>query len=430
MISMFRDSYSKNKFLITIEGMSANTLSLGIQGFALTALALYFQCKPFWISLITTLPLGLQLLQIFLGTYYKFFKTKKQALLFSAAAARIPMCFLFFIVLFNKTDYRYLVGIVFIYSFFSAFLSGIWTSSVGDIIKKEERGLFFSKRFTLISISTVFFSYTVSKALNYSPGKNSILVLTFIIAVAAITTLVLLYFHDIPDFSEKQREFSIKKPLKDINFLNFLSFIAMWNFSIEFTKPYFYYFAVVDLNASYNILGLSTSLTAILSIFTFFIYGKLVERIGYKKLLSFGIGVSSYVVIFYFLMTKETVNSLIMLDAIGTAIGWSAINLSVFSLLLELSSPDRDSYTAAYSLSVGVLGLSGAFLGGYLANFLQGKTIMIFGDSYAGLKLMFFISLFLRFYCMLLLTKVRAYQKNLYYPGIYPSIVYLLRSRR
>ncbi|MGL6119454.1 MAG: hypothetical protein ACRC0V_03015, partial [Fusobacteriaceae bacterium] len=68
---MFRDSYSKNKFLITVEGMSANTLSLGIQGFALTALAIYFNCKPFWISLISTLPLGLQLLQVFLGTYYK-----------------------------------------------------------------------------------------------------------------------------------------------------------------------------------------------------------------------------------------------------------------------------------------------------------------------------------------------------------------------
>ncbi|WP_297434847.1 MFS transporter, partial [uncultured Cetobacterium sp.] len=242
--------------------------------------------------------------------------------------------------------------------------------------------------------------------------------------------LILLYFHEIPNFKESQISFSVKKPLKDSNFFNFLMFIAMWNFSIEFTKPYFYYFAVVDLNASYSILGLSSSLTAILSIIAFFIYGKLVERIGYKKLLSFGIAVSSYVVIFYFLMTKETVNSLIMLDAIGTAVGWSAINLSLFSLLLELSSPDRDSYTAAYSLSVGVMGLTGAFLGGHLANFLQGRTILIFGDSYAGLKLMFFISLFLRFYCMLLLTKVRAYQKNLYYPGLYPSIVYLLRNRR
>ncbi|MDX8335171.1 MFS transporter [Candidatus Cetobacterium colombiensis] len=427
---MFYSSYEKNKFLITIEGMSANMLSLGIQGFALTALALYFKCEPFWISLITTLPLGLQLLQIFLGKYYSLFKTKKKALLFSAAAARIPMCFLFFIVLFDKIDYRYLVGIVFVYSFFSAFLSGIWTSSVGDIIKKEDRGRFFSKRFTLISISTIAFSYIVSNALNYRPGKTSILILTLIIAISAITTLILLYFHDIPNFQEDKKEFSIAKPLKDPNFFNFLTFIAMWNFSIEFTKPYFYYFAVVDLNAPYSILGLSSSLTAILSIGAFFVYGKLVERIGYKKLLSFGIGVTSYVVVFYFLMTKETVNSLIMLDAIGTAIGWSAINLSLFSLLLELSSPDRDSYTAAYSLAVGVLGLTGALLGGYLANFLNGKTILIFGDSYAGLKLMFFISLFLRFYCMLLLTKVRAYQKNLYYPGLYPSLIYLLRNKR
>ncbi|WP_297598159.1 MFS transporter [uncultured Cetobacterium sp.] len=426
----FSNTYNKNKFLITVEGMSANMLSLGIQGFSLTALALYFGCEPFWISVITTLPLGLQLLQIFLGQYYKIFKTKKQALLFSAFAARIPMCFLFFIVLFDLNDYRFLVTIVLIYSIFSAFLSGIWTSSIGDIIKKEDRGSFFSKRFTLISLSTVFFSYTVSKALNFTPGKPSMLILTAIIAISALLTLFFLFFHDIPNFEEKKKNITISRPLKDPNFFNFLSFIGLWTFSIEFTKPYFYYFAVVDLNASYKILGLSSSLTAILSIFAFFIYGKLVERIGYKKLLSFGITVTTYVVIFYFLMTKETVNSLIMLDAIGTAIGWSAINLALFSLLLELSSPDRDSYIVAYSLFVGVLGLMGAFLGGYLANFLNGKTIFIFGDSYAGLKLMFLISLFLRFYCVLLLTKVKAYQKRLYYPGFYPSIVYLLRNRR
>ncbi|MEG0136900.1 MAG: MFS transporter [Cetobacterium sp.] len=426
----FSNSYDKNKFLIIIEGMSSNMLSLGIQGFSLTALALYFKCEPFWISVITTLPLGLQLLQIFMGQYYHFFKTKKQALIFSAIAACIPMCSLFFIVLFDLNDYRFLVGVVFIYSIFSAFLTGIWTSSIGDIIKKEDRSSFFSKRFTLISLSTVFFSYIVSKALNFTPGKPSILILTGIVTISAILTILFLFFHDIPNFKEKRRKITISAPLKDSNFFNFLTFIGLWTFSIEFTKPYFYYFAVLHLDASYKILGLSSSLTAILSIFTFFIYGKLVERIGYKKLLSFGIGVTTYVVIFYLLMTKETVNSLIMLDAVGTAIGWSAINLSLFSLLLELSSPDRDSYTIAYSLTVGLLGLLGAFLGGYLANFLQSKTFSIFGDTYAGLKLMFFISLFLRFYCMLILTKVRAYQKNLYYPGFYPSIVYILRSRR
>lgn len=95
---MFRDSYDKNKFLITVEGMSANMLSLGIQGFALTALALYFKCEPFWISVITTLPLGLQLLQIFLGTYYKFFKTKKE--LYYLALLQLEFQCVFYFLLF------------------------------------------------------------------------------------------------------------------------------------------------------------------------------------------------------------------------------------------------------------------------------------------------------------------------------------------
>ena len=96
---MFHSSYDKNKFLITVEGMSANMLSLGIQGFALTALALYFKCEPFWISVITTLPLGLQLLQIFLGTYYKFFKTKKE-LYFSALPLLEYPCAFYFLLCF------------------------------------------------------------------------------------------------------------------------------------------------------------------------------------------------------------------------------------------------------------------------------------------------------------------------------------------
>ncbi|WP_426711264.1 MFS transporter [Cetobacterium sp. SF1] len=429
-MKQFFNNYEKNKFLIICEGMNSNAMSLGIQGFALTALALYFNCTPFWISMISTLPLALQLLQVFLGTYYKCFPTKKSALLFSAFASRIPLCFLFFIVAFDIKDYRFLITIVFIYSFFSAFLSGIWTSSVGDIIKKDERSSFFSKRFILLSFSTVIFSFIVSKSLNIHPGKIGILILTAIITITAIITLILLCFHDIPNFEDNKVNFNLKLPLKDYNFVNFLIFIGAWNFTIEFTKPYFYYFAVTDLKAPYEILGISSSITATLSIIMFFLYEKIVKRIGNKKLLSFGIAVSTYVVVLYFLMNHSNVRSLIILDSFGTAIGWSAINLGLFSLLLDLSSPSRDSYTAIYSVTIGICGLSGALFGGFIGDLISKKIFIIFGDKYPGFQIMFFINLLLRFYCILLLTRVKAYQKNLYYPGIAPTLSYFFRSRR
>ena len=426
----FDNSYRKNKLLITIEGMSANVLALGIQGFALTALALYFNCSPFWISIISSLPVGAQMLQLFLGKFYKFFKTRKQALMFSAIAARVPMTFLFFIILFDIKDYKVLVGIIFVYSFFSSFLTGIWTSSMGEVIKKEDRGSFFSMRYTLISISSIFFSYTVSKALNYTPGKSGMLILTGVVAIAAILTIILLYFQDIPDFDNTQPLFNLTIPVRDLNFINFLVFIGIWNFSIEFTKPYFYYFAVLDLKAPYSYLGLASSWTATISIFMFFIYGRIVKRIGYKKLLSFGISITTYVVIFYFLMTEKNVRSLLLLDAIGTAVGWSAINLSLLNLLLELSSTPRDSYTALYSIAVGSMGLLGAFVGGNVADLIGDSSYNFLGDPYSGFQLMFFMSIFLRFYCILLLTRVRAFQKSMYYPGLYPSLSYLFGSRR
>ncbi|MBC2856645.1 MAG: MFS transporter [Cetobacterium sp.] len=426
----FKSSYEKNKVLISAEGMSANIMTLGIQSFSLTALALYFECEPFWISMISTLPVGAQLLQLFLGKIYLFFPTRKSALIGTAILSRLPFVALFFAVLFNYTNYKVLVGIIIIYSIFASFVSGIWTTAVGEIIEKNDRSHFFSTRYILISITTIVFSTVISKVINITSPKTGMLVLTGTIAVAAISTLFLLNLHDVPDFKDKKISFNLSIPLKNSNFRNFLLFIGMWNFTIEFTKPYFFYYAVVNLNAPYFYLGIASSVGAFISIIMFFIYGKLAPRIGYKKLLSFGINISTYVVIFYFLMTKDNVRSLLILDAIGTAVGWAAINLAILNLLFELSESPKDSYTSAYAIAIGIFGFVGAISGGFVADFFNKKTFIFFGDSYAGFQIMFFISIFFRFYCILLLTRVRAYQKNMYYPGLYPSLSYLFGGKR
>ncbi len=118
------------------------------------------------------------------------------------------------------------------------------------------------------------------------------------------------------------------------------------------------------------------------------------------------------------------------MDGIGTGIAWSAINLSIFNLLLEVADEPRESFVASHAVITGITGLFGAFLGGAVASFLKGRIIFIFGDPYFGLQLIFIIAFLLRIYAILLLTRVKAFQKRVYYPGIRPLTFSIFGGRK
>lgn len=430
MPGVFLDNYAKNKFAINAEGMFANSMLLGIQGFSLTALAIYFNCSPFWISIAFTLPLACQIFQIFLGCFYKLFKTRKTALLVSACLSRLPIIIIPIAAFFNLRSYKILIFVMFMYGIFASFTSGIWTSSVGDIIKKEDRSRFFSKRFFLLTLTTIIFSYVYSEVLGFEDQRLGIITLGIFSSIAAIITIVLFFLHDIPDFKSGTPSFDLKIPLRDAHFKRYLAFIGVFNFTIEFSKPYFNYFVIKNFDVSYSYLGNMAIVTGIGSMLLFPIYGFISTRIGNKKLVSYGITISTYIVMFYVLMSPQNYKSLLFFDAIGTALGWSAINLCLFNLLLEVVKEPKDSYVSCYYIVVGGMGLFGALFGGVIADFVSGKTFSIFGDEYLGLQIIFFISIILRLYATLLLTRVSAYQRNVHYPGIVPLVYTFFNNKR
>ncbi|MGL4732634.1 MAG: hypothetical protein ACRCWN_02995, partial [Fusobacteriaceae bacterium] len=169
---------SKNKNFIIAEGIFSNMLTLGIQSFSLTALAIYFKCSPFWLSFMASLPVGTQLLQIFVGNFYKIFRTRKNSLLMSSLLGRIPFLFLPLAVLFRIDKPFILVGAIVVYSLFNSFTLGIWTAAMRDVIEKQERGSFFAKRFVFLSVSTIGFSYVAGKMLNLTNEQHGILAIT------------------------------------------------------------------------------------------------------------------------------------------------------------------------------------------------------------------------------------------------------------
>ena len=412
------------------EGMIYNMLFIGIQGFPLTALALYFNCTPIELSIIATLPIGAQFFQIFSGKICQISKNRKKALIISVALARLPILLLPIGILLKVTSAYLLLTVVFFYSIFTALTSNIWTTAMGDLIPKSERGAFFAKRFLLISITSICSYYTYSKILNNLDRSTGVLILTSIMSLAGIITLILFFFHEIPEREGLCVHINLKVPLKNSNFKNFLIFIGFWNFAVEFAKPYFHYFAITNLGVEYVYLGKITMLSGFIALFAFPVCGYLSKTIGDKNLLSGGIWISTYVLIFYFTMNENNYKSLLLMDGICTGIAWSAINLSIFNLLLEVAGEPRESFVASHAVVTGVAGLFGAILGGTIASFLKGRVVFLFGDAYFGLQVIFILAFLFRLYSILLLTRVKAFQKRVYYPGIRPLTFSIFGGRK
>lgn len=419
----------KNKSFIIAEGVFSNMVTLGIQSFSLTALAIYFKCSPFWLSFMASLPVGTQLLQIFIGNFYKVFKTRKNSLVMSSLLGRIPFLLLPLAILFEVDKPYVLVGAIIIYSLFNSFTLGIWTAAMRDAVEKQERASFFAKRFVFISISTIVFSYVAGKMLNLPKEQHGILAITFMIAVSSLMSIVFFFLQDIPNVGEDVGRIKISFPLKNENFRNFLMFSAFWNFSIEFAKPYFSYYSITILNVPYSYLGFTAAITGIASVLIYPILGKLADKYGNKKIVSRGIVISTYVIMLYVFMGKDNYRSLLMMDALGTSIAWGALNLCMFNLLLEVAEDPIDSYVASYFVTIGIFGLVGGLVGGIVGNFLKDKHFFIMGDSYHGLQGMIMLAIFLRLYSALLLTRVTSYEKSVYYEGVLPAYLNILRRR-
>lgn len=421
---------SRNRSLIYLEGMSSNVVTMGVQSFSLVALAIYFECSTFWLSVMSSLPIGAQLLQFFIGRFYKVFKGRKNALFFSALFGRIPFLLIPLFIALDLNRSWILVISVFIYSFFNSFTLSVWTSTIRDTISQNQRGAFFSKRFMVISISSVIFSYVGGKILNIEDKKIGLFLLTSIVAFSAMLTIIFIFFQEVPTLETQMEKIKLSIPLKNKNFKNFLIFVGMWNFSLEFTRPYFSYFSAVQIGVPYGYLGIMGSFVGVLSIVFYPFMGKLGDKFGNKKLLSRGIIGSTYAVLFYCFMKTDNFRSLLLFDGIMTAVSWAAINLCLFNLLLEIAEDPIDSYVATYYITVGTFGIIGGVVGGVIGEFMKNATVNIVGDKYSGLQIMFVIGVLFRMYSVLLLTRVESFEKPIYYQGVFPFRINIFGLRK
>ena len=350
-----QQAIEKTKKLSIIESMFFNGFSVGMQSFVMMSLAIYFNVNPFFISIISVLPTAGYFLQIFTKRINNFLGSRKKTLIVTISISRMAVCILPFAVIFDKKNQGIYFFIMLMYALFTPFVNNVWTAAMIEIIEKKDRGKYFGIRNLFSSLSVVAYTLFYGYLLSLEDKKTGILLVTISMALSAVAETLVMYFHYIPELGNKIEKVSMRKALKNKNFVIYLKFASVWLFTWEFLKPMTEYYRVKILGADIVFISQMGVLTAVISSGLYLLYGKLSDKYGNKTMLRMGIFFTTYYVLAYFSMTENNKMSMLFTVAIIDAIGFTAITLSLLNLMMEISEEPADAYVGAYAVVCGLV---------------------------------------------------------------------------
>ena len=410
---------NRTKMLSIMEAICFNGFYLGLQGFIMLNLAMYFHVSIFFISILIVLPTAGQCLQLFTNIVKRVLKTRRKTLLVMGTLSRISIIFLPIAIYFDYRNPYIFIFVVSIYSLFSPFVGSVWMIIMMEIINKKERGSYFGKRNFFSSMSVGLYMLLYGYLLNFNNQRQGYFILMLIMAIFSLCTLVLFFYHYVPEIeNEDEVKLSFKEVLKDKNFMVYLRYVSIWVFTWEFIKPSFEYYRVKILGANPVFLSQVGAITSVLLMTMYMIYGKASDRYGNRRILEIGAKLTIIYVLCYIFMTPNNYKPMILTIGIIEGIAFAAINICFFNLLLEVSKKPADVYIALYVIVNGIVALFAGILSGIFATFFSANYIMIFGEKFYLIKIIFIIGLFLRIFSIYQLSKIEVFYKQINYRNV------------
>ncbi len=283
------------------------------------------------------------------------------------------------------------------------FAGPAWSSWMGDLVKEEKRGEYFSKRNRIAGIIVLVSSLFAAWFLKlFNGGRNEfdgefvLIGFSTLFMIAFVFRLISRYYLERqyePRFRyDPESYFSIKdfaKRLRNSNLGNYVLYGSLLRFGTAIAGPFFAIYMLRELNWSYpqfigiNIAGALGSI-AILSV-----WGKISDRFGNTKLLVISGIMTSAIPLLW--LVSENWYYLLLVNVFAGA-GWGGFNLSEANFIYDIVPRKKRSFAFTYNNIFSGTGVFlGATIGGLMATHLDIKFL---GSIYLFL---FLLSGILRF---------------------------------
>ena len=395
--------YTRTMKLSILEGALYTLAFNATQGFVYSTLALYYDFDPVLVSVLAVLPATSQLIQFFTPIIYKFIPSKKSAIFWLALVARVSFVIVPISLVTGLTN-KFIVALPFmIFSILNSLVGSLWTSAMKNIVPEDIRNRYFGMRNTIATFAGLIAWVSYSLILQYFERKTALIMVYAFSSVVFVITSYLLYLHDIPE--TKVAEYGLLVPfrtLRNKKFRNFIIFVFIWNFAIQFAGPFFSYFEVSQLKVPYSFLGVINIVNSLLAMFFYTFYGKVSEKVGEKNMIRYGITLALGIPFLYSIMTPTNYKYLLLIDVTIAALAWSAINLAYFTLLLKIVDEPSEIYISMHSLVAGIASLIASYTGGYTLNAI--KDLRFLGLT--GYNVMFMIAFVLRITALIVFIRL------------------------
>lgn len=422
------DRNSQTRILSVFEGAIYNGFFLITQGFLGTGLALEFGASEPVIALIGVLPSVSQLIQLIAPFILRLVGNRKKVMMICASAGRLSTAFIPVTLALGINRQSLLLIILAFFSFAASLAGNFWVSIIRDVVPPDKSARFFSLRNVIFTITNMLITLLYSFILDHSSGKTGFVIITTMGAVSALVSLVLLGLHNDPPHEISYGSGLFKAVTRDKKFMTYLRFYSFWSFSIAIASPFFAYHELVNMELDYSFLSLLNIFSSTLTMMFYLLWGRIADRIGGQAVLEFGIFGAFLKTFLWLFMDRGTVYLLYIDTFIGTA-SWSAINLCLFTTMLELlNGVDAETYYALLSFSNGAFALAGSLVGGVLASYLNKFTWTLGGHTFFGIQILFLVTLVLRGVSFLLLKRVKT-KKVVSVPGMVFNSAVVIANR-
>lgn len=398
----------KAYLFLTLEGVFSLFYALLIQGPVFTGLAMLFNLDEFLLSVAAAIPPMMQFFQLFASFFVQKYRKRRFLVNVFNAFSRFSFAFLIVFLLLGKTEPLIFIVALVISQIFAALSSSTWNSWMRDLIPPEERGRVFGNRNMFLSIGNAFIIYLYSFLVDrFSMG------FVFVLLISSVgTVLSILSMNKIPDVPVKVSGSGVplKAVFKDDNFMRFVLFTFYWNMAVTFSSAFYHYHLLKNLNVSYTYIAYMMILNNFVAMLAYRVLGKISDNVGHKTIAEFGIVLASLVSGMWLFMNGGTYRTLMFADAVISSVAWSAINLSLAILPMEVAFESDPIFFGLNASFASVGSLAGSFLGGIVAKLLSDIYVNVSGFEIYGLQILFLMAGFFRFSAIFLLRRVKVRQ--------------------
>lgn len=397
-----------------MEGMLAEVVTACAGGAVITGWAMYLHCSALTIGILGALPFLAQFVQFPAAWLSSTLGYRRNAILAVSLSRQVllPLIPLPFWDGSESAKQALLIAVSAASAVLGVIGNNAWVSWMGELVPRSIRGRYFGRRTGLTALGATLSSLAAGMVLDRAAlTAHTGLALSVLAAVAclvgAITTVLLFRQHDPCDPSEVER-FDLSAtllPIRDIRGRRVLEYRTAWNFGVGLSATLYSLHMLQNLKMGFAQVALYNAGVAAVRIVTAPLWGKAIDRVGSRTVLtvcSFGIAV---VPVLWVLPTAEHLWPLAV-DVFASGILWGGHGLASFALPLAVAPrKGRPFYLAAFATATGVFFAIGAAVGGLLATSLPEHTVWM-GHPFIALHWVFLISAVGRFAAALLAPRI------------------------